>query len=396
MEGLLGHSRSFRWQFTHEVMVNENFMFSTYGNIFPDKRIGRSIELLLRKMDHRNQIEFENSIIVIASGNSDQSHINNVDRSLCQLRKVLMAVTNEKKPSECLETSLLIQMLSAGAYGPKQLQTLIDYVVAECTVKTSSLKTWYVSVTDQIGVADDLYHLAATVIHELTWELQKLRASEMNKRLIKARPHIRAGGAEYESLCILNGIASKEMTIDRTILWITRAKDRVGDGSDVKVVHRDAMKELLMTLSFTNGYNIQTELLPETLTLDSSRINTVRLEIQKLAIAQTAWRMVTMATSEDYSLEEILTSVECGGNEVIDNLSELIQSVPAVYSSCVSTTPGSVRYIYTARIAESVLEINNYTLSVAVDERIRKIRVEFVKLLEYIEMIYGQLYSMMI
>jgi hypothetical protein len=414
---LVGYDLPYAWQLMHEIIIDDDFEFSTDIFIITNPSVRRIVEMVLRVVNLESteslKDELRKSVLCEKSNGKEL-----LGRTLDKLKGMFTQVTG-MTTDEYFDTDLIHQMLIGQAYTIKQLSDLVTFVCDsvshssgydDCTADTwKGLLLTHISATR--STQKSIIATLVLVLFRLISMLKEERVSAMNRSIKVFRKLFKnQKGLQYEREQVSKALASGELTLDLTYACVsnaTIATDLSGltTSAAIKAVIRTFMCRFLMRHSLSNDKSLLPSKIPEILVLDTERLSSIRHEIRLLGCSLTVLyicKAVLPYPIDDEFITEVLGILtRFSGIEDIDTRLRLrFECVPSTMTSILtkslSRDPAGLRGLFTERIVDYVIsrvgcEINKSLTPVY--DRVKLIRERVRVLCTHYDSVYAPLFD---
>jgi len=223
------------------------------------------------------------------------------------IKKALIALNPKQehvaKLNEALDVTLIKQMICHDALGAQQLGALVKFLVAEIKsfdmpdndAATDLFERGLFQKLDCDGNID----MEALLPELLAWlndKLQDVKLLRANYMLKLMQPVVEQQGAEIERDFVVSALAKKQMTLTRTKAWIIKHVDT----SDIaKERIKLALQRGVLSLLGANVAATQNPEYPESLSLDTTRIEHMQNTLQLMALTAACFEELSALIEHD-------------------------------------------------------------------------------------------------
>ena len=413
---LVGYDIPYAWQLMHEILVDDQFEFSTDIFIITNPEVRKVVEMALRVTELERARSLRDAII------ENREEGKELLRDMLGKISTIFTSVTSIGGEEYFDVDLMHQMLLRGAYTRKQISSLISFVcdsVSNSSENTacSALKWKALLLTRLSKVGDDresIINATISALVKLGTALKEERVSVMNRNIKVFRQLFRnSKGLEYEREQVRKALASGHLVLDNTYVLIHKAIaavdiDGITTAGAVHTVLGKFIHDFLLRSCLSNDKSLFPHKVPEILVLDTDRLDRLRSDIRLLACSVTVWNIckavLPYPVSNGFINEVIGMLSNFSGIEDIDSKLRLrFECVPStmtrVLSKSLSRDPAGLRALLTTRVLEYVCYDNTKDLNKAllfVKDRVSVIRNRLQPLCNHYESVYAPLFTSII
>jgi len=395
---LIGPNYSHGRKLAHELMMDDDFKLSSHGMIIPNPIINKIIDLTMRSDKLDKKIEMEKTIYNISNNihtDKDKLIVTNCLDSLNKLTPV--------------DTSLLLQMIMNNTFDTDRFVSLVNHMVDE-SIETwgkehqESIKIWETAAIASIyDPSISMSIKFSEIIYDLITEIKNIKYKCLNKSLNILKPGLKTICSEYERMQVLKDVEAGNFNPIKTANWLYIAKSSLEVPNNLqsldrmKLIHRFGICWVLNKLSLQNKYTLDDSALPETLVMDSYRINLIRIKIRTLSFILSFIQLSKIPNTE-YTKNILLdTDVYVNEEKACIQISEEfpdLKNVENIVKICKKSEDQNIRKLYVERMCKYVSD-ENETLHPSlknVEEELIDVKKNLLRICSYIELIYAPIY----
>ena len=419
---LVGYDLPYSWQLMHEIIIDDEFKFSTDIFIITNPEIRRVVEMILCVVDLECAEALRDALVADTILNKGDIGKELLDTTLNKLKKMFTQMT-EIDADECFDTNLIYQMLVNQSYTLQQMSALVTFVCQSVVTNSKhddcTAATWERLLLLRISSTRDrpldIIGTLVYVLFKLISMLKEERVSVTNKN-VKLFRHLfkNSRGLQYEREQVVKALESGELTLDITHMRICQAVKKtnlsgLGSLSAINAVVGSFIHQFLVQHSLTNDEKLLPYKIPEILMLDTERLSQIRCEIRLLGCSLTVWN-ICKAVLSSYPINNefideilsILTKVS-GVDDIDSRLRSRFECVPTtmrnILSKSLSRDPNGLRGLLTKRIIDYTASRNVPVMNKAltlVSSRIEVVRNKVQMLCEHYDAVYAPLFQSII
>lgn len=414
---LVGYDLPYAWQLMHEIIIDDDFKFSTDIFIITNPNVRRIVEMILRIVDLKSAESLRDALLEDVLGENSNSE-DLLGKTIDKLKGIFVQVT-DMTADGYFDTDLIHQMLIGKAYTTGQLSDLVTFVCDSVTRSSGhddcTADSWKRLLLTRLSAVQDtqksIIPTFVLVLFKLISMLKEERVNAMNRsvkvfrRLFKNRK-----GLQYEREQVSKALESGELTLDLTYACVSRAIEATDLKGLVTVAAIEAvvgtfMAQFLMRHSLANDKTLLPSKVPEILMLDIERLSSIRHEIRLLGCSLTVWyickAVLPYPIGDEFITEVLGILTRFSGIEDIDTRLRLrFECVPSTMASILtkslSRDPVGLRGLFTGRIIDYATsrtgcEINKALAPVC--DRVKLIRERVQVLCDHYDSVYAPLFD---
>ena len=271
---LVGYDLPYAWQLIHEIIIDDDFEFSTDIFIITNPNVRRIVEMILCIVDLKSAESLRDALLKSVLGENNNSK-DLLGKTLGKLKGMFVQVT-DMTADGYFDTELIHQMLVKKAYTAKKLSDLVRFV-CDSVMRSSgcddcTADSWKRLLLTRLSAIQDtqksIIPTFVLVLFKLISMLKEERVNVMNRsvkvfrRLFKNRK-----GLQYERKQVSKALESGELTFDLTYACVSRAIEATDLTGLVTVAAIEAvvgtfMAQFLMRHSLANDKNLLPSKIP--------------------------------------------------------------------------------------------------------------------------------------
>ena len=211
--------------------------------------------------------------------------------------------------SEAVDLDFIKQQAEAGLYGWDSFQSLVATIVAiilrvQAPKRDTETKAKWEDVRQLMETTDNQPRALCKALEFLLDRVNIMRIDAANARLRLIAPVIKDHGIDYERGKFEDKLRDGSVTLERTTAWIQSAvKALVNDRADAldglldgrHATFYEAHCEAMLSI-VTTAFPVRLDTLPETLSMDVHRLQTMQTEFNYLTAATTTVAVVISET----------------------------------------------------------------------------------------------------